>query len=187
MNTQWSLDEVEALMRRWGREYGERSGDFVDIERDSPDVHPLARARHFAPGSRGSVLESRYRFRSGHDRRTRMGAAAGLDRAVPAWACDPIAARESRPDLRTPWHVSAPADDPFIAVAQLHVMDMVQDPRRTGSTPWGYALQARYGIRGAKSDRAAWVAERIEKKVSTRAFDALVGQALADMQRRLNG
>jgi len=173
-----TIDELRAFLKLWGREYGERSMDFEDLDRDSPDVHPLAVARHFAPGSRAAVaLAAR---RDGSSRRKRMaeglkseeGHGCGL-RLVPTWAVDPVPnAGASRGGGGSPRAVP-----PQVLAIQSAVMRMIDDadPER-GARPWGLALQAQYCIRGALSDKADWTAHHLGKAVSVRSFRALVEQ-----------
>lgn len=161
------IGELRAWLKLWGREYGERATDFEDIERDSPDVHPLAVARHFAPGNRVAVAIAARR--DGSDRRRHMArdlAACGV-RVVPVAYVDAVPSSPSRGGGGG----GRPVPAQVVAI-QAHVMRMVEE------TPeYGLSLQAQYGIRGALDDKAEWVAGRIGKAVPVRAFRALVEQA----------
>lgn len=94
-----SLDDLEKLLRAWGRCYGERPAN--DEERDAPTTHALARAMQFAPGKRQVVIRERTAMhRAGQDRRALMavaagGAAVGI-RMVPASYVDPVPCIETR-------------------------------------------------------------------------------------------
>lgn len=161
------IGELRAWLKVWGREYGERVTDFEDLERDSPDVHPLAVARHFAPGNRTAVAFAARR--DGSSRRAYMArdlAVCGI-RVVPVAFVDAVAGTQSR----TVGRGARPVTAQVVAI-QAHVMRMVDD-----CPGYGLALQAQYGIRGATDDKARWVAQRIGKNVTPRAFRGLVEQA----------
>lgn len=187
--TPLTIEELRALLKLWGREYGERSSDFDDVDRDEPDVHPLAVARRYAPGSRARVALSARR--DGSSRRRHMAKdlqataeAGGCGiRMVPTWAVDPVpSAGASRGGGGSPR--VAPA---HVIAIQSAVMKMVDDadPER-GCRPWGLALQAQYCIRGALSDKANWVGHHLGKPaVSVRAYRALVEQATYVLLGRL--
>lgn len=171
-----TIDELRAWLRLWGRHYGERVSDFDDTERDAPDVHPLAVARNFAPGTRArAALAAR---RDGSSRRRHMArdlAACGI-RVVPVAYVDAVPGTTSS---RGGGYVTAPPPVTVVAI-QAAVMGMVED------TPeWGLALQAQYGVRGALSDKAEWVEKRLGRGVPVRAFRALVEQATYVLLGRL--
>lgn len=156
-----TIDELRNWLRLWGRTYGERAADFADIDRDSPDVHPLAVARHFAPGSRTAVaLAAR---RDGSSRRRHMArdlAACGI-RVIPVTFVDPVVGTSnSRGSYAAP--SLAPAR---VLEIQAQVMRMVEDFPR-----WGLSLQAQYCIRGARGDKADWVASMLKEKVTPRDY-----------------
>lgn len=99
-----TLDELETLLRAWGRCMGERHAG-NDDERDAVASHPLARGMEMAPGKRQVVIRERTAMhRAGQDRRAYMASqmvATGTDgtprmRVLPAWAVDPVTATETR-------------------------------------------------------------------------------------------
>lgn len=109
--------QFDAMMSAWGAFYGERRGP--DWQDDGPagpigapaQVHPLERARAFAPGTRKAALEAMHLRRGGLSRRTMMGEAAGLTvrsgnavRVVPVPPAfvDPIPCVETREAIGTP-------------------------------------------------------------------------------------
>lgn len=158
-------DNLEEWLWLWGREWGERrSPDVVDgwDEGEGSTLyqaeHPLARAQGFAPGSRARVA-SAYR-RDGSDRRRRMARdleACGV-RAVGVAYVDAIPCAETRPDLRTPRHVTAPQAMPEVLVLQRVIMDMIESP---AASDYGHALCVRYCYRGDPVDRAIELGVRL--------------------------
>ena len=101
-------EQFETILREWGRYYGERPGPEWDD--GTPDarvipggatIHPLERARQFAPGRRRTFVERQLHGRDGVSRRRAMGAAAGLA-VLPADFVDPVPCVETRPVIGTP-------------------------------------------------------------------------------------
>ena len=95
-------DELDVLLSAWGRAYGERRGAEWDEDRSPTGDSPTARGLQFAPGTRDAAARRLASFdRAGFDRRALMhafAAAAAEGQAVlaPAWAVDPVPARETR-------------------------------------------------------------------------------------------
>lgn len=100
-------EQFETMMGAWGAFYGERRGpEWQDAESagaglGGATVHPLERARAFAPGTRKAALERMHLQRAGVERRRAMGAAAGLA-ILPAEFVDPIPCVETREVVGTP-------------------------------------------------------------------------------------
>jgi hypothetical protein len=93
-------EELEKLLRAWGRVMGERPV-VSEEERPARASHALARGMEMAPGKRQVVIRERTSMhRAGQDRRTYMaqaagGAAVGM-RILPAHFVDPVRATETR-------------------------------------------------------------------------------------------
>lgn len=94
-------DELETLLRAWGRVMGERPPVDDGDDRPSRAVHALARGMEMAPGKRQVVIRERTAMhRAGQGRRALMavaagGAAVGM-RLAPTWAVDPVHFTETR-------------------------------------------------------------------------------------------
>lgn len=84
-------EQLDGMLRAWGRHYGERPEVEQREDIRAPDVHPLAVGMRFAPGDRATVALSSMR-RGGQSRRKLM--AVGLEscgvRIVPADYVDPM-------------------------------------------------------------------------------------------------
>lgn len=99
-------ERFDAMMRGWGAFYGERRGPEWQ-EDEGPgsmlgsNVHPLERARAFAPGTRKAALDMMHLRRGGEGRRRMMGAAAGMA-MLAADFVDPIPCVETREAIGTP-------------------------------------------------------------------------------------
>ncbi len=70
------MEALEDLLRVWGRVYGERAHVEAHESERAADVHPLAVAMRFAPGSRSAVVKQ-HTFRGGQERRRLMAAGLG--------------------------------------------------------------------------------------------------------------
>jgi len=99
------IDPLDEQLREWGIAKARRH---VRVEQPNYTVmHPLERAREFAPGTRARAA-MRLAGRNGHSRLVIIGYAAGLmsrdekPRPLPApsWVCDPIPCNDTR--KRTP-------------------------------------------------------------------------------------
>lgn len=101
-------EQIEAALRAWGRYYGERprpewdDGETETVVPGSSTVHPLERARQFAPKTRRAFAEQKLRGRDGGSRRAALGAAAGLSGPLPAEYVDPVPCQETREVIGTP-------------------------------------------------------------------------------------
>jgi hypothetical protein len=69
-------DALEDALRAWGRAYGEQPEVEIHEDQRAPDVHPLAVAMRFAPGTRAEAVQ-RHVHRGGQQRRTLMAAGLG--------------------------------------------------------------------------------------------------------------
>jgi hypothetical protein len=169
-------DELETLLRAWGRVYGERPP--VDVEeRDAPATHPLARGMEFAPGKKSAVIRQRTHMdRAGFDRR-RMMAAAVKDgcpslrrmQIVPMGFVDPVPSRETRSyrmEARD-WPVPPELQRVQRAALDLHGIDTLK----------GLVLRVHYCTRHPNiDDKAADVTLRFRSPVGTRVYrEALAG------------
>lgn len=103
-------DQLEAALRAWGRYYGERPGpEWDEGSHLTPvpggtTIHPLERARQYAPKSRRAFAEQKLRGRDGTSRRIALGAAAGMVGPLPAEFVDPVPCLETREVIGTPRH-----------------------------------------------------------------------------------
>lgn len=179
------LEDLDKLLVEWGCWYGIRDRPTVDgwdegaaYYQAAASAHPIARAMEYAPGRKADRLTL---ARAGQGRRRAMAAAAGQQGILAEAWVDPVPCRETRPDLRTPRYPTAPDPVPkdVQAVERAVVALVFSEPE------WGYALRARYCQRGDAESKAAWVAERIGRGVTVRAYHALLGQAKLVLLGRL--
>lgn len=142
-------DELETLLRAWGRVMGERP-PVDDQDRDAPATHALARGMLMAPGKRQVVVRERTAMhRAGQDRRALMAVAAGGGavglRVVPASYVDPVPCTETRSyrSEARDWPVP-----PEVARVERAALDLqkLNDFR-------GRCLRAMYCLRGSHEER----------------------------------
>lgn len=182
-------DQLESLLRTWGRIYGERpTGDGDD------GAHPvsgygansIAVAMQFAPGKRSAVIRQRTHMdRGGVARRRMMADAAFADRPpgerrmriVPACYVDPIPARESRSvrNLARDWPVPAEIQRVQRAALDLAKVD----------TERGVCLRVHYCTIGSRDDKANDAAMRIGAPMTVAMYRNAVAFAKVWMHARL--
>lgn len=164
-------DELETLLRQWGRLLGERPpsewGDEVPLGYLPQSTHPLERAKAFAPGRSGAIRQRTTMDRGGQARRAAMAQAAVAGtklrmRVVPADFVDPVTCTETR-SLRDPsrdW----PVPESILRVDRA-ALDLLRIDRLRG-----LCLRAAYCTRGSHADKAGWVGERAERWVGINVF-----------------
>jgi len=170
-----TADELETLLRAWGRVYGERP-PVDDDERDAPAVHPLAVGMQFAPGKRSAIIRQRTNMdRGGFARRATMAQAvvAGSPtlqrmRVVPMSFVDAvpcIETRSGRSEARD-WPIPPQVQRVQRAALDLHGIDTLK----------GLVLRVHYCTFGNIDDKAAAVTLRFQSPVGTRMYrEALAG------------
>lgn len=163
-----SIGELELVLRRWGRVFGERPPSEW-AEEISPYPQPLAQAMEFAPGGKD---KRRATFRDGHGRRSIMATAAGLrtdqrpDVIAPGWAADPIRGSQTR-GVGRPWHPDPVAEAVETAALRLHRFD-----------PWkGVCLRLEYCARGFQADKAERAGRILERPIKLRRYRQEVDMA----------
>lgn len=143
-------DDLETLLRAWGRVMGEAPPVAEEDDRPARATHALARGMEMAPGKRQVVIRERTSMhRAGQDRRAYMavaagGAAVGM-RVLPVWAVDPVTATETRSfrDESRDWPVP-----PEVARVERAALELqkVDDLR-------GRCLRARYCMKCGDEER----------------------------------
>lgn len=101
--------------------------------------------------------------------------------SVPACYVDTQAGNQTRPHLGTPRYPTEPDTIPKAVQrveAAVRILVLCEPD-------WGYTLRARYCQRGESDGKAAWVSERLGKKVTPRAYHALLAQAKLVLLGRL--
>lgn len=128
-------DELEAMLRAWGREYGEHSCVEIDERRRAPAVHPIAVAMEFAPGKRVRRLDVALR---------RM-----IRKGERSWSRDPIVCNETRANsgIGSSVRMASGADRVQALVLQLGRTDKAR----------ALVLTAQYCRHGAQHEKAEWV------------------------------
>ena len=143
-------DDLDELLFEWGRYFGREA-------RQTAEVHPLERAREFAPGKRARSVV----VRDGGDRRRTMAAAAVAGsklsmRVVPMDYVESVPCIETR-TMRTPgrdWPVP-----PHLERVNRAALDLIaRMPLQ------GLCLQARYCRRDFDAARAEWVASTLRNE-----------------------
>lgn len=162
-------DELETLLRAWGRAYGEsRPDEWAEDESPTGDS-PTARGLAFAPGSRTeAVRQLASQKRAGYGRLALMAASSGVQgmAMVPTWACEPVRARGL---VRTTGGVGPSSDAWFTPEVErvqsawiaMHRYDRLR----------AICLQVEYQVRGIRQrDKAAMVAGRTLQQVGLKRY-----------------
>ena len=161
-------DDFEALLRAWGKVYGE---DRTNDAGYTPDpmqatAHPIARAMEFAPGKSGGRRRTLSLERGGVERRRIMARAAGIKgmQLVPAVLVDPVPCRETRPSLAA---ISRPVPVELLRVERA-ALDLIDIEYLRG-----LCLRVNYCTRGDHDAKAVIVSDRL-RQVSPRHVDIKV-------------
>lgn len=91
-----AVEPLKLVLQRWGYYQATRYLPYPrrNDEAPTPDEHPLARAKEFAPGTRERAAKLLL-GRDGRSRRQAVGAAIGMA-IVPKWSSDPIPCKEGK-------------------------------------------------------------------------------------------
>lgn len=126
--------EFEAAMRRWGWVYGEQPDRELPESARSPDVHPIARAMRFAPGTA--------------DKRRMTSYARTLRDGERSWSRDPIPCVETR---QSGWQAPvAPSQSDGAEIIQRAWIELTRE-----SLIIAEAVRLEYQIRGEKQREKA--------------------------------
>lgn len=175
-------DDLETLLRAWGRVFGERPPADDHDDRPARAVNPIARGMEFAPGKRQVVLRQRTTMhRGGQDRRMAMavaagGAAAGV-RIVSAAFVDPVPCTETRS------HRSEARDwpvPPQIARVERAALDL-----QSANDFRGRCLRVNYCTRGSHEDKVLRLSNDLGAYVKLKRFRDEVAYARVWMHARL--
>lgn len=159
-----SPEKFEALLRAWGRAYGERPEKEADDNKPGPAVHPIAVAMQFgAKRSKGTLSLQR----AGQGRRATMAAAArrigiAMD-IVPAGYVDPVPCVETR-TMRS----SAPtgwAEIPEVLKIERAALDLLGFDRLRG-----LCLRVAYCTLGTDAEKAEVVSARLGEPIKRKRF-----------------
>jgi hypothetical protein len=154
-------DALEDALRAWGRAYGEQPEVEIREDARAPDVHPLAVAMRFAPGTRAEAVQ-RHVHRGGQQRRTLMAAGLGdCDvRIVPADFVDYV------PGTRS---TNSGGVDGGVDTSR-HVQPIVEAVQGAWIVLWrfdtlrGGVVQAEYQRRGmTQGDKAAMLGIKLKR------------------------
>lgn len=173
-----NTDELELVLRRWGRVFGERPPSEWE-EEVSPYPQPLAQAMEFAPGGKD---KRRADFRDGRGRRAIMANTAGLvtqqtpDVIAPGWAADPIRGSQTR-GIGRPWHPDPVAEVVELAALALHRFDVWK----------GVCLRLEYCARGFQADKAVRAGVILGRTIKTRRYRIELDMAKVWMAGKLTG
>lgn len=150
--------ELERLLRSWGHAHATR----YFYARSDRASHVLARAKEQAPGTRENALRELIK-RDGKGRRLYMAEKAGMaGEMIPAWAVDPIRAKND---------ADAPHDNPEIAVDQgipdvLRWIDRALAVVSRESPVRAMCVQVEYTEPGTQRHKAVIAAKRYGGKLS---------------------
>lgn len=178
-----TMDELETLLRAWGRVFGERPPvDEEDDSRRAPAVHALARGMEMAPGRRHAVIRQRTTLhRGGIARRTLMAQAAGAEtvgiRIVPASYVDPVPCKETRSyrSESRDWPVP-----PELARVERAALDLMAfDDFR------GRCLRVNYCTRGSHEDKVLRLGVSLGRDVKLKSYRDAIAAARIWMHARL--
>lgn len=169
-------DELETLLLAWGRAYGEKPPSEWDEDASPTGNSPLLRGMAFAPGNRARAALREVVRRSGFDRRLLMG---GGEQLVPAYACDPVPARETRVmfgrELASDPRFSPEVERVQTAALALHRFD----------TERGVCLRVHYCTRGARDDKVATASRLLDTRMTLPMYRNAVAFAKVWMHGRL--
>jgi hypothetical protein len=178
-----TTDELETLLRAWGRVYGERPA-VDDNDGTGPATHPLARGMEFAPGKRIVLIRQRTNMDRGGVARRRMmaqaagGATVGL-RVLQAAYVDPVPCVETRPAIFGLGERSRPVPPELQRVQRaaldLHAIDTLR----------GLVLRINYCTLGPHDDKALDVGQRLGSPVGLRVYRESLAHAKGWMHGRL--
>lgn len=136
-----TLEELDVVLRWWGRLYGEAPPAEWEEDRTLTGTHPLARAMEFAPGRKADT--------TGYLGRARMR--GGVVGGAPAWAREPMPCKETRVvagrALGGGRPIPVEVQQVESAALALHRVDQVR----------GLVLRAEYCKRGPQAEKAEWV------------------------------
>lgn len=130
-------DELEAMLRLWGRYYGERPPpEWDELEpADATASHPIARAMEFAGGDNSPA--------------SRSARAMSKLRKTPTWGFDPVVCTETRTR-----RIATPEDmPPVVQRVQRAALDLYRL-----DTLGGTVLRFEYCKRGPQVEKAALLA-----------------------------
>lgn len=172
-------NQLESLLVRWGRCFGQRPEREADEDRPGPAVHPLARAAEFAAGRYSSPVLLR---RGGAGRRRLMATAAGIDsmRIVPGCFVSPVSCPK-------PHYVPAPVAESANWAPPVELMRVERaalDLLALHPT-MGLCLRAKYCRIGPPDEKASWVSKMAGHYVKTREYRDQVRIARLWVEARL--
>jgi hypothetical protein len=177
--TQMTTDDLEALLRAWGQEYGTAPPAVSQCERRVSASHPIAASMEFAPGKRATIKQRTTMDRGGHSRRRLMARASGVKgmRIVPAEFVDPIPCRETRSVGGGVTNRPVPLELQRVERAALELMRI--DRLR------GLCLRLNYCTLGSHEEKAAAVSGVVNEPVKLRRFRDELDRARIWMHGRL--
>lgn len=140
-------DDVEELLRRWGREYGERRP--AEYQEDRSPIPCLlgAMAGRRAPTGKGAAAVGRTKVTDS-----------------PIWGRDPIPCAETRTGVpRDPYigGLNEPTRDPVA-----DVIDAIVAALGRASPAQAVCLRAHYCKRGTRAERAAWASQAAGQRIT---------------------
>ena len=172
------MEELEALLRCWGRAYGERPPQEWQEDRTLTGSHPLDRARMFARSKRDKI--EMQAWTPTRAKALMKWAANGFAGRPPAWAGEIVTATETRTSGAK---VMAQFDNVFtpqMALVESAAMDLYRlHPLR------GAVLRGQYCRRGSQAEKAEWVAGVVGEEVPVRRFRGELEHARTWMHGRL--
>lgn len=181
-----TADDLELLLIAWGRAYGETRGAEWDEDRSPTGDSPTARGLVFAPGTREVAAKRLSSYsRGGFDRRALMhayerAAADGALALTPAWACDPVPARETRQR-----YSEAPRYSPLFTAELERVQGAWLALLRFDQLP-AECLRVQYQVRGlTRPEKADLVTGNLRLAVSAKRFKDELSRARLWMLARL--
>ncbi len=132
-----TADELENLLREWGRAYGENAPREWEEDCTLTGTHPIAQAMEFAPGRAQRTVAVAWQRKRRHE-----------------YWIDPMPCTETR---QSSGHAvllggSAVRFTPVVEQIQTFALALYRQ-----DTVRGLVLQAQYCKRGRQTDKAAWV------------------------------
>lgn len=172
------MDDFEALLRMWGRAYGERPPEEWGEDRTLTGEHPLERARMFAR-SKSDKIEMQA-WTPTRAAALIKWAANGFTGKPPAWAAETMTCSETRTSGAKTLAQYDNVFTPQLALVEAAAMDLRRIHRVRGTV-----LRGQYCRRGTQREKAEWAAGALGEALPLRQYRGELEHARTWMHGRL--
>jgi hypothetical protein len=177
------MDGIEELLIAWGDALAGRHEEVLTLGK-SADVHVLAKARQFAPGT-----TERYKLqlvgRDGRSRRAYMAEMMGASdfsrmRVVPMWAVDPVPCSSSKRG----GGICNYAADSGLPPHLMRIDKMARELYRADYIAWA-CLRIQYTHRASRIDKAGYASEAAKQPITPRQYSEYLRRGRDWMRARM--